>query len=256
MPHVACPGRSVMRESSWREQEVQDRRLAVLDEERSRLAFAAQAAQAEAEAARREAAVQRRLVARLQQAAEARESADSAAGGSTQVVDLLQKRVKVLEAQNIKLRMQARASKEEEQVAAAEAAAAAAARRAQRGRGGAAGGASEEGSEEAADGGAPGAAGENDSPNLAEGSGSGAVGAGSLLDGNPVLERWAADKRLQKRVEALQAKLRVRESCGPAWGSGCRAGLHAFCFASSACHALGRIMRPSHLVVYTPCLHP
>ncbi|PRW57851.1 centriole proteome [Chlorella sorokiniana] len=203
----------VMRDSSWREQEAQDRRLAALDEERARLAFAAQAAQAEAEAARRETAVQRRLVARLQQAAaEARESVGAAGGGSAQVVDLLQKRVKVLEAQNIKLRLQARASKEEEQLATAEAAAAAAAtRRAQRGRGGAAGGAAggaiEEGGEEEAGGEA--AAGENDSPNRAEGGGNGSGGgAGSLLDGNPVLERWAADKRLQKRVEALQAKLR------------------------------------------------
>lgn len=197
-----------MRESSWREQEAQDRRLAALDEERSRLAFAAQAAQAEAEAARQEAAVQRRLVARLQQAAEARESA-GAAGASAQMVDLLQKRIKVLEAQNIKLRLQARASKEEKGLAAKDAAAAAAARRAQWGRGAAAGGASEEGGGEGAGGEAPGAAGENDSPNRAE-AGGGGIGAGSLLDGNPVLERWAADKRLQKRVEALQAKLRVR----------------------------------------------
>lgn len=198
-----------MRESSWREQEAQDRRLAALDEERSRLAFAAQAVQAEADAARQEAAVQRRLVARLQAAAEARESAGAAAGGSAQMVGLLQKRVKVLEVQNIKLRLQARASKEEEELAAADAAAAAAARRAQRGRGAAAGGASEEGGGEGAGGEAPGAAGENDSPNRAE-AGGGGIGAGSLLDGNPVLERWAADKRLQKRVEALQAKLRVR----------------------------------------------
>lgn len=198
-----------MRESSWREQEAQDRRLAALDEERSRLAFAAQAAQAEADAARKEAALQRRLVARLQQAtAQARESAGGA-GGSSQIVELLQKRVKVLEAQNVKLRLQARASKEEEQLAAAEAAAAAAALRAQRGRSGAA---ADLTSEESSGEEQQGAAAENDSPNRTEGGSSGGgsgTGAGSLVDGNPVLERWAADKRLQKRVEALQAKLRV-----------------------------------------------
>ena len=212
------PNRRVMGETSWREQEAQDRRLAALDEERSRLAFAAQAAQAEAEAARKEVAVQRRLIARLQQAAaEARESA-AGAGGSSQMVELLQKRVKVLEAQHIKLRLQARAGTEEEHLAAAEAAAAAAARRAQRGRGSTAvRGASEERSVEGAEGGA---AGENDSPNRAEGGsrgGGSGGGAGSLLDGNPVLERWAADKRLQKRVEALQAKLRVTGRVGVCW---------------------------------------
>ena len=198
---LACPPTracSVMRESSWREQEAQDRRLASLEEERARLAFAAQAA-------RREAALQRRQVARLQAAAAEAQGRGGAggdgAGPSEQMVELLQKRVRVLEAQNIKLRLQARASKEEEQLEAAEAAAGAApAGRAQRGAGGQQGAGAE----------AAGAAAKNEPPNGAVGGGGGGGGgAGSLLDGNPVLERWAADKRLQKRVEALQAKLRV-----------------------------------------------
>lgn len=56
-----------MKESSWREQEALDRRLAELGGERSQLAAKLEAAQAEVEAARREAAVQRRLAKRLQQ---------------------------------------------------------------------------------------------------------------------------------------------------------------------------------------------
>lgn len=191
-----------MRESSWREQEGQDRRIAGLEEDRARLAFAAQAAQAEAEAARREAAAQRRLAGRLQAAAEQQEAGG---GGSALVVELLQKRCKVLEAQNSKLRLAAKASKEEEAAAAAAEAAAAAALRhsRQRGPGGGVsepvpGSAAAEGSQ------AEGSAAENAHPNRAE-----------ELEGHPAFERWAADKRLQKKVEALQAKLRVRAGCVP-----------------------------------------
>lgn len=54
-------------ESSWREQESLDRRLAEAEGEKASLAAALEAARAEAEAARREVAVQRRLAKRLQQ---------------------------------------------------------------------------------------------------------------------------------------------------------------------------------------------
>jgi hypothetical protein len=59
--------RRVMKESSWKEQESLDRRLAELNEERFQLAARLEAAQGEAEAASREAALQRRLARRLQQ---------------------------------------------------------------------------------------------------------------------------------------------------------------------------------------------
>lgn len=120
---------SVMRESSWREQEARDRRISQLEDDKARLEFDATVAAAEAEAARKEAAAQRRLVKRLQdQAAAAPAHGGAASGaGSTQgqVAELLQKRVRVLEAQNIRLRLQAKSSREEEELAAAEAAAAA-----------------------------------------------------------------------------------------------------------------------------------
>ena len=191
-----------MRESSWREQEARDRRISQLEDDKARLEFDATVAAAEAEAARKEAAAQRRLVKRLQdQAAAAPAHGGAASGaGSTQgqVAELLQKRVRVLEAQNIRLRLQAKSSREEEELAAAEAAAAAARAALQRG--------SNAGSEPQAV--AAGAApGENKPPNCeAE-----ANGSGSVLD--IPFERWTADKRLQKRVETLQGRLRVSHPC-------------------------------------------
>lgn len=199
-----------MKESSWREQEALDRRLDEKDEERARLAFEAQAAQAEAEAARREADVQRRLVKRLQQEAAAAASGQEGGGGGGQLAELLQKRVKVLEAQNIKLRLQASAAAE----AAAEAKEAAGRSRRSVAEGSAGGPASadetgQEG-EEAEGAGGAGEAAENGSPNRAAArEAEGGSGGGGLLEGNPVLARWAADKRLQKKVEALQTKLKV-----------------------------------------------
>ncbi|KAL4457351.1 hypothetical protein ABPG75_012216 [Micractinium tetrahymenae] len=188
----------VMKESSWREQEAQDRRIAQMEDEKARLEFAATAAAAEAEAARKEAAAQRRMVKRLQEqaaTAAAQGGAAGAAGGAQgQMVELLQKRVKVLEAQNIRLRLHAKSSKEDEELAAAEATAAAA--RAARQRRTDAGG---EQQHTAAAGPAPG---ENEPPNR----GTEAEGGDSILD--IPFTRWEADKRLQKRVETLQGRLR------------------------------------------------
>ena len=126
----------------------------------------------------------------------------------TQVVETLQRRVKILEAQNIKLRL-AKAEAE-----------ASAELGSKSGRGAAHSGqparAHSEG--EAALAGEGSAAGENRPPNdAAAGEAAAADGAAersgrstrSMLEGNPVLEKWEADKRLQKRVEALQGKLRV-----------------------------------------------
>ena len=206
-----------MKESSWREQEAQDRRLAELEEQRARLAFDAQAARAEAEAARGAAALQRRLAAK-------RSAADAAAagggqeggGGAAQVVELLQKRVRVLEAQNQKLRLAAAAAEAE---AATDAKPAPARGRRAAGSGGAAAvsagsepadtqqGAPASGAGEAAENGSPNRAAEAAGEDAEDASGSG--GSGGLLGRNPVLQRWAADKRLQRRVEALQAKLKV-----------------------------------------------
>lgn len=203
-PHPPCPvsPRSVMRESSWRAQEAQDRRLARLEEEKARLAFGAQAAQAEADAARKEAGAQRRLVARLQ-------AAQEGGGGGAQVVDLLQKRCRVLEAQNSRLRLAAKARQDQEEEAAATQQAAAAGRAPRRSQGSS--GAMHAAADSSGEVG-EGAAAENDSPNqpglAAEGSGGGL--------GGPAFERWAADKRLQKKLEVLQAKLRVRRPAGVA----------------------------------------
>jgi hypothetical protein len=179
-----------MRESSWQEQEAQDRRISLLDEEKARLAFAAQAAQAEVEAARKEAAAQRRLAKRLQQRLDEFEQDTTDTGGSARVVELLQKRVKVLEAQCMRMRLQVRSRKEEEEE---EEAVAAAATRRRHGGGGRTAAAAGQASQE-------GGAAENDSPNRE---------AAGMLSGNAVLEQWQAGKRFQKKVETLQAKLRV-----------------------------------------------
>ena len=187
-----------MKESSWREQEAQDRRIAQLDEDKARLAFAAQAAAAEAEVARKEAAAQRRLVKRLQQAAAAAEQEAAGSGRGGQMVELLQKRVKVLEAQCMRLRLQAKNRKEEEEEQQEEAAAA----RRRQGAGAGSGPAAAAAGADRSHPGTAAAAAENDSPNRE-------AASEGLLDGNPVLEQWQAGKRLQKRVEGLQAKLRV-----------------------------------------------
>lgn len=181
----------VMRESSWQEQEAQDRRISLLDEEKARLAFAAQAAQAEVEAARKEAAAQRRLAKRLQQRLDEYEQGNAGTGSSARVVELLQKRVKVLEAQCMRMRLQVRSRKEEEEEE--EEAVAAAATRRRHGGGGRTAAAAGQASQE-------GGAAENDSPNRE---------AAGMLSGNAVLEQWQAGKRFQKKVETLQAKLRV-----------------------------------------------
>jgi hypothetical protein len=92
-------------------------------------------------------------------------------------VDALQKRVRVLEAGNLKLRMAVQAAED----AAAQSAAAAS---------------------RATKPGTP----DNEPPN--------AGGEGGEGEGNPVIAKWEADKRLQKRVDALAAKLKVGVSGG------------------------------------------
>lgn len=134
--------------------------------------------------------------------------------------------MKILEAQNIKLRLTRRTSQDGASVAAAPAAAGSS----RQPSAAEPSGLTPQGSGEGLEGGSSGP-GENRQPNAVE-DGAGGEGAGpqlggreasvarthSFLEGNPVLEKWEADKRLQKRVEALQAKLKV---CGGGvWGEG------------------------------------
>ena len=164
-----------MGESSWREQEGLDRRVAALEAEKAALASALEAARADAEAAQHEAAVQRRLARRMQSRPAAPAEARPA---EAQVAALLQKRVKVLEAQVIRLRLAASSAAEEAALAAAAPVPAAEA--------------------------GPSAA-ENVPPNSGQ----------EEAEANPVVLKWEADKRLQKKAEGLAAKLKVRPGiCG------------------------------------------
>ncbi|GAB4823528.1 hypothetical protein N2152v2_010574 [Parachlorella kessleri] len=200
----------VMKESSWREQESLDKRLAELDEGRAQLEAKVEAARDDAEAARREAAVQRRLAKRLQQRPAAVEDSEP----NKQMIELLQKRVKILEGQNIKLRL-AQGCYEEKQSAQPARSRRPYSAGGHPGRGAAV---ESEGFELSAESSEEnnGARAENLPPN--DGLGVGQAGqqgrvqarTRSLLEGNPVLEKWEADKRLQKKVEGLKGKLQEK----------------------------------------------
>ncbi len=139
-------------------------------------------------------------------------------------IELLQKRVKILEGQNIKLRL-AQGSYEEKQSAQPARSRRPYSAGGHPGRGAAVESEgfdlSAESSEEN-----NGARAENLPPN--DGLGVGQAGqqgrvqarTRSLLEGNPVLEKWEADKRLQKKVEGLKGKLQVSGWAGaPLWAA-------------------------------------
>ena len=101
---------------------------------------------------------------------------------SQAALELLQKRARVLEGQNVRLRQQLQVAREEEGQAAVPAVAA--------------GQQNEPANTQAA------AA--QQRPRL-------------VAEDNPIIAKWAADKRLQKKVDALQARLQVRQRASCAW---------------------------------------
>jgi hypothetical protein len=147
------------------------RRLSELQSENAELEGRLQDAQADAEGARREASAARRLAASLQRRAP--QEAELAPAAAAQAIDRLQKRVKVLEAQNMRLRLAAAAPPlpSDEPGGSALAAAAAAHQQAPASRA--------------------------------------LVGAAPAAEvaPTPAVAKWEADKRLQRKAASMRARL-------------------------------------------------